>query len=93
MKKIKVFRNKITKRLGETQFSDDGDVLIRNAKAAKFKDEEIEIIEMTPKQYIKNIIEQNTEDHLASPSCAREMKIREEMRRLAIESLENRGEL
>lgn len=59
---MRVFRNKLTGRLGETQFGEDADVLIRNAKASGFKDEEIEIVDTTPKEYKEAINLQNIAD-------------------------------
>lgn len=59
---MKAFRNKHTSRLGETQFSEDAEVLIRNAKSAGFTDEEIEIIDTTMEEYNKIIGMQNKED-------------------------------
>lgn len=59
---MKVFKHKLTGKLGETQFSEDAEVLIRNAKAAGFKDEEIEIVDMVHQQYEEAIKVQNFND-------------------------------
>lgn len=59
---MKVFKNRITNRLGETQFSDDADVLIRNAKACGFTDAEISIVDMTAAEYKTAIAKQNFND-------------------------------
>ncbi len=88
---MKVFRNKKTGRLGETQYGNDADVLIRNAKANKFKNNEIEIIDMTQTAYNKAIGLQNIADK--TPAQIREDKITKEIRDLAIKSLEDKGEL
>lgn len=59
---IKIFKNRLTSRLGETQFSNDADVLIRNAKSAGFTDAEISVIDMTPAEYKAAIDIQNFND-------------------------------
>lgn len=59
---MKVFQNKLTGRLGETQFSDDVDVLIRNAKSGGFTDAEISIVDMTTAEYKVAIALQNFND-------------------------------
>ncbi len=56
---MKVFKNKLTGRLGETQFGNDSVVLIKNAKSCGYKDEEIEIIDMTEQEYREAIKAQN----------------------------------
>ena len=48
---MKIFKNKITGRLGETQFNEDSETLICNAKSASFTDAEISIVDMTPVEY------------------------------------------
>ena len=92
---MKVFRNKITKRLGETQFGEDAEVLIRNAKSSGLKNEEIEIIDMSPQEYKEEIRMQDIGD--MSKEQKDEIKIKEEMnkilRDIAIKSLKDRGEL
>ncbi len=92
---MKVFRNKLTGRLGETQFGEDAEVLIRNAKACGFKDVEIEIIDMMPEEYIKAIKIQNEND--LSPQVKLERKIDQEkdriLREQAIANLKARGEI
>ena len=59
---MKVMKNKLTGRLGETQFSDDAEVLIRNAKACGIPDAEISIIDMIPLKYEAAIKLQNFND-------------------------------
>ena len=59
---MKVFKNKITDRLGETQFRDDGEVLISNAKSAGFTDAEISIVDMTAAEYKAAIAKQDFND-------------------------------
>lgn len=92
---MKVFRNKLTGRIGETQFGEDAEVLIRNARAAGFTDDKIEVIDMTPEEYNRLIIVQNEND--LSPEAKRERKISKEkdkiLRELAIANLEARGEI
>lgn len=60
---MKVFRNKLTMRLGETQFSEDAEVLKVNARAAGILETEIEIIDMTPEAYDAAIKIQNQADN------------------------------
>ena len=95
MQNMKVFRNKITGRLGETQFNDNEGVLIRNAKRNGYPEEEIDIVDMTREEYMDLINKQNYDD--ASPSKKREIKILREqdlaLRDLAIKRLEERGEI
>lgn len=49
-------------RLGETQHREDAEVLIHNAKAAGFEDEDFEIVDMTPEEYRAAITVQNFND-------------------------------
>ena len=56
---IKIFKNRLTSRLGETQFSDDAEVLIRNAKSCGFTDAEISIVDMTLTEYAEAMNIQN----------------------------------
>jgi len=96
---MKVFKNKKTGRLGETQFKNDPDVLIKNAKACGISDDEIEIIDMTELEYSEKIREQNFND---IPEKERtERKIQKEVERLidlnyreqAILNLKQKGEI
>ena len=59
---MKVFQNKLTDRLGETQFNENAEVLIKNAKSAGFTDAEISIVDMTPAEYDTAIKLQNFND-------------------------------
>ena len=59
---MKVFKNKFTGKLGETQFSDDAEVLIRNAKSCGIPDTEISIIDMNSAEYEAAIKLQNFND-------------------------------
>ena len=59
---MKVFKNKLTSRLGETQFGEDAEVLIRNAKSSGFIDAEISIVDITPAEYQAAITLQNFND-------------------------------
>lgn len=92
---MKIFRNKLTGRLGETQFGEDAGVLIRNAKSANFKDDEIEIIDMTLQEYNKAIKIQDEND--ISPEKKMEIKkeklIQAKIRDQAIEALKKEGKL
>ena len=56
---MKIFRNRLTGRLGETQFSEDAEVLIRNAKSSGFTEAEISIVDMTAQEYANAIAIQN----------------------------------
>lgn len=69
---MKIFKNKITGRLGETQFGDDAEVLIRNAKSAGFTDDEVSIVDMTPAEYETAINSQNFDDLENEQKRARE---------------------
>lgn len=59
---MKIFKHKLTGRLGETQFGEDAEVLIRNAKSAGFKGEDFEIVDMTPEEYKTAIAIQSFND-------------------------------
>lgn len=59
---MKVLKNKITGRLGETQFGENADVLIFNAKSAGYTDVQISVIDMTPAEYESAIKLQNFND-------------------------------
>lgn len=59
---MKIFKHKITGRLGETQFGEDAEVLIRNAKNSGFTDAEISIVDITPEEYRAAIAIQNFND-------------------------------
>lgn len=48
---MKIFKHKFTGRLGETQFGEDAEVLIRNAKSCGYTDAEISIVDITPEEY------------------------------------------
>ena len=59
---MKVYKNRITNRLGETQFQNDAEVLIRNDKSCNIPDAEISIVDMTPAEYKIAIDLQNFND-------------------------------
>lgn len=59
---MKIFKHKLTGRLGETQFGEDAEVLIRNAKSSGYTDAEISIVDITPKEYVAAIAIQNFDD-------------------------------
>ncbi len=59
---MKAFRHTITGRLGETQFGEDSEILIRNALKAGFTKDVIQIIDITPKEYNEEIKLQNEID-------------------------------
>ena len=59
---MKIFKNKITGRLGETRFGEDSEVLIHNAKSTGLTDAEISIIDMPPEEYRSVIAVQNFSD-------------------------------
>jgi exopolyphosphatase/pppGpp-phosphohydrolase len=92
---MKAFRHKLTGRLGETQFGNDTEVLIHNAKSAGFQDAEIEIIDMTLQDYREAIKTQNEND--MSKEQKDEIKIKKEMDRIlreqAIANLRAKGEI
>jgi len=87
---MKAFRNKITGRLGETQFSDDADVLVRNAQSAGFTDDQISIVDITPEAYAAEIKEQNIADN---PDGEKEKLIQGKIRDQAIMALKAEGKL
>lgn len=92
---MKVFKDRKTGRLGETQFGEDADVLIRNAKASGFSDDEIEIIDLTVQEYNEAIKTQNEND--LTKEQKDEIKIKAEMDRIlraqAIANLKARQEI
>ena len=59
---MKVFKYKLTGILGETQFGDDAEVLIRNAKSSGLTDAQISIVDMTSAEYQAAIAIQNFND-------------------------------
>lgn len=59
---MKILRHKLTGRLGETQFGEDAEVLIRNAKSCGYTDNEISIVDITPEEYKTAIEIQNFND-------------------------------
>jgi|26BtaG_2_1085354.scaffolds.fasta_scaffold01519_6 hypothetical protein len=77
---MKVFRNKITGRLGETQYGDNEAILITNAKAAGFKNNEIEIIDMIAVDYNEAIRLQNIADSESSPSGIKKKEVRDKLK-------------
>lgn len=92
---MKVFRNKLIGRLGETQFGEDAEVLIRNAKSVGFKDEEIEIIDMSPQEYNEAIKIQNERDipQEKKDEIEKEKLIQAKIKEQAIEALKKEGKL
>jgi hypothetical protein len=91
---MKVCRHKITKRLLETQFGEDTDVLIRN-NSQYFSTQELEVVNMMPVEYEEILRLQNEND--LSKEQKIEFKIRVEMNRIlreqAIVSLKAKGEI
>lgn len=59
-------------RAGETQYKEDAEILIKNAKACGYKDEEIEIIDMTAEEYNKVIKIQDENELLYQEKRKRE---------------------
>ena len=91
---MKVARLKLTKRITETQFGEDKEVLFRNAKISH-PGQEIEVIDMTQQEFENQIDIQNYND--LSQEQKDEIKIRQEMlkinREQAIINLRAKGEI
>jgi hypothetical protein len=55
---MKICIHKITGEILETQFGEDGDILLRNNKQS-FLEEELEVVSWTKEEYENNLYQQN----------------------------------